>query len=568
MQIFLLLKPKLLGIKNTFSPERALKRSSQRELVFLLASLTLVLFVYQASVSTFSTIHSTPHLYQLQPEVPISLFFSLLSGMIFLSGSAAALGAFYLGQDLDLLFSKPITPLQFLVGKGIEVIMQSSWMVLVFGLPALAGIGHAYGAPLAFNIIAVLAILPVLAIPTLIGITLVSLVVHYVPPKKMREFLFFAASLMILYIYLTAKDFLVDPATSKPQEISASLQHLINISSSKYLPSSWAAQIVGHYLRSPVFSQSLILGFAILYSLTALVGLIAYIALSYLHAGTFSKIQSNSMHGKIASSRGHLLSSRMLFFISPFARALWSKEMKLFCRDLTQGLQLIMLLGICLVYLYNFRIVHQIKNLSPEMLVWWRGALLLCNIAMGSFIITAVSSRFVFPSISLEGNAFWVMRTAPLTLSSILRAKFWTWYPPIASIAAIILISGALAIDASPLVVALTGTLAFAISYGLIGLAIGLGCLFANFDWESTPQMSTSFGNFIFMLAGSLLIFINLIPILVLIILATIRQTTIHFSDSNWYVAVSSIVLIIVYINYATLRFSLRVGEEALLKKS
>ena len=568
MYVFLLLKPKLLSLKNTFSPHRAFKRGSQRELVFFLASLTLIIFVYQASFSTFSTIHKTPHLYQLQPEIPISLFFSLLSGMIFLSGSAAALGAFYLGHDLDLLFSKPITPLQFLIGKGCEVIMQSSWMILVFGLPALAGIGRAYGAPLSFNFVALAAILPVLAIPTLVGITLISLVVHYVPPKKMREFLFIAASIMILYIYLTAKNFLIDPATSKPEQISASLQQLINLSSSSLLPSAWAAQIVGHFLRTPTLSQPLIVGFIVLYSISALIGFLAYTALSVLHAGTFSKVHSNSMHGKIASSHTHLLTSRVLFFISPHARALWSKEIKLFCRDLTQGLQLIMLLGICLVYLYNFRVVHRVGNLSAEMLIWWRGALLLCNIAMGSFIITAVSSRFVFPSISLEGNAFWIMRTAPLTLRSILNTKFWVWYPPIACISTIILVSGALAIDASPLTVALTGVLGLVVCYGLIGLAVGLGCLFANFDWENTPQMSSSFGNFIFMLAGTLLIFVNSIPIFILIVLATIRQTTILFADSHWYVAVTSIALIIIYINYATHRFSLRIGEEALLKKS
>ena len=40
--------------------------------------------------------------------------------------------------------------------------------------------------------------------------------------------------------------------------------------------------------------------------------------------------------------------------------------------------------------------------------------------------MATVAVRFVFPAVSAEGAAFWIIRTSPITLRDFLWSKFWT----------------------------------------------------------------------------------------------------------------------------------------------
>lgn len=568
MQSLVLLRPRLLGIRNSLLSRRFIRRSSHREIIFTVVSLLLVVMVYQASCSTFSAVRGHAEQYGLGPDLPIALFFSLLSGMILLTGSAAALGAFYLGNDLDFLMSKPMTTTQFLLGKGIETVFQSSWMMLIFGAPTLAGIGTAYDMPWLFYLLAVLAVIPVLIIPVLLGVTVVSLVIRVIPPQKTKELLFILASVLILYIYVTAKDFMVETPHGAPAEVGQSLHALIRISLSPWLPSARAAHLLGAYLIDPILNRTMLIELLHLYGISAICGVLAAVVLKRVHAEAFSSTRSASRATRIYSARTQQRLNRVLFFIPSFFRALWAKDMRLFARDLTQGLQLIMLLGICMVYLYNFKIVHQVGEIKPEVLLWWKSTLLLCNLGMGSFIMTAICSRFVFPSLSLEGHSFWVIRSSPLSLETVLRGKFWIWFLPVGAISSIITVSGSLAIDATPSTVLITGLVSWVLCFGLVSLGIGLGAFFAHFDWESTPQVASSFGNFVYMIAGTLLVFLNLIPIAVILVISTIRDTGLPLSSLHWNFALMSTAIGVCYLNYIVHRFSLKLGKDALERKN
>jgi len=44
----------------------------------------------------------------------------------------------------------------------------------------------------------------------------------------------------------------------------------------------------------------------------------------------------------------------------------------------------------------------------------------VANLGLGEFVATAVAVRFVYPMVSLEGRAWWLLRTAPVS-SQMLR---------------------------------------------------------------------------------------------------------------------------------------------------
>src|SRR2546421_12025927 len=74
------------------------------------------------------------------------LFLTFLSFLAF-SGVVTALSTFFLSEDLRLLLAAPVAPRRVFYARFVRTVVQSSWMVLVFIVPALAGIGLAHCAP-------------------------------------------------------------------------------------------------------------------------------------------------------------------------------------------------------------------------------------------------------------------------------------------------------------------------------------------------------------------------------------------------------------------------------------
>ena len=108
--------------------------------------------------------------------------------------------------------------------------------------------------------------------------------------------------------------------------------------------------------------------------------------------------------------------------VAPATRQLVLKDLKVFLRDTTQWSQLLLLVALALVYLYNFRVLD--LDRFPYMSGVVKNAYAFVNLGLAGFVLSAVAVRFVFPAVSAEGAAFWVVRTAPVSLRAFLLSKF------------------------------------------------------------------------------------------------------------------------------------------------
>src|SRR5262249_52752099 len=95
-------------------------------------------------------------------------------------------------------------------------------------------------------------------------------------------------------------------------------------------------------------------------------------------------------------------------------RQLLVKDAKIFLRDVSQWSQLLLLLALVLLYLYNFRVLDLQR--IPYMSVFVKNVYALVNLGMAGFVMATVTVRFVFPAVSAEGAAFWIIRTSPVPL--------------------------------------------------------------------------------------------------------------------------------------------------------
>src|SRR6185503_7653140 len=86
-------------------------------------------------------------------------------------------------------------------------------------------------------------------------------------------------------------------------------------------------------------------------------------------------------------------------------RSLVVKDLKVFLRDTAQWSQLLLLVALGAVYLYNFRDLERI----PYIIGVVKNAYAFVNLGLAAFVLSAVAVRFVFPAVSAEGAAFWIV---------------------------------------------------------------------------------------------------------------------------------------------------------------
>src|SRR5204863_2961897 len=108
------------------------------------------------------------------------IFLTFLSFLAF-SGVVTALSTFFLSEDLRLLMVAPVTRARLFYARFVRTVSHASWMVVVFILPLLAGIGIARCAPVSFYFLAAFTVLPFAIIPVALGPACTLLLVNVSP---------------------------------------------------------------------------------------------------------------------------------------------------------------------------------------------------------------------------------------------------------------------------------------------------------------------------------------------------------------------------------------------------
>jgi ABC-2 type transport system permease protein len=120
--------------------------------------------------------------------------------------------------------------------------------------------------------------------------------------------------------------------------------------------------------------------------------------------------------------------------------------------------------------------------------------------------MATVAVRFVFPGVSSEGAAFWIIRTSPVRLRDFLWSKFWTGLLPLLLLAEVLTIVGNRFLGVDPLLQVITAVAVIFISFALVGLATGLGARYPRFAAENINQVAGSYGGVSFMITAVLYI--------------------------------------------------------------
>jgi ABC-2 type transport system permease protein len=186
--------------------------------------------------------------------------------------------------------------------------------------------------------------------------------------------------------------------------------------------------------------------------------------------------------------------------MSVVRRNLLIKDLKVFLRDVTQWSQLLLLLALVMVYLYNFRVLD--LDRIPYMSGVIKNFFAFLNLGLAAFVMATVSVRFVFPAVSSEGPAFWIIRTSPISLKDFLWSKFWTGLAPVLLLSLVLTVVANDFLGVDPFLKVVTATAIVFMAFALVGVATGMGARYPRFSADNATQVASSPGGIAYMIAA------------------------------------------------------------------
>jgi len=426
------------------------------------------------------------------------LFMTFLSFLAF-SGVVTALSTFFLSEDLRLLIVAPVAVRRLFHARFLRTVVQASWMVVIFLVPVLMGVGLARCSGPAFYLTAMLAVVPFVVIPVALGTAVTLLLVNIFPARRARDILFlmgllFAASLVLLLRFIQPERLLNVESLPDVTDFFATLQSPVT----PMLPSFWAGEVLFASLRG---GRDWLHAGALWTTALAMTLLLRAANERWYFSG-FSKAQE-ARKARFTQLRGLDRLARALP-ISVVRRHLLIKDVKIFMRDVSQWSQLLLLCALVMVYLYNFRVLDLER--IPYMSGVIKNVYAFVNLGMAGLVMATVAVRFVFPAVSAEGAAYWIIRTAPISLHDFLWSKFWTGLVPVLVLTEGLTIVANEFMGIDPFLKVVAAATVVFMSFALVGLATGLGARYPRFGADNANQVAGSYGGVAFMIVAVLFV--------------------------------------------------------------
>ena len=526
-----LFQPYVYSFFNYFKKGSAERKNHSRDLCIILLGLVIIRGIYRGTLFIINRINDIENVELVSfanPFYLIALSLISLSIMLLITNAITAVSSLTSSKDMELILAAPISKWQFFTGKLFLITISSSWMPIVFIMPFLVAFGKTYRVGISYYLLLVplltLYFLVLSALAIIIGL-LFSLLIAKV--KNFMKLTTIVLCFLITYLLLRTVS---DKGIYGEQEVSK-VTKLFSLADIQWLPCNWVSVLISDILKS----QS-ILTSPELYSLLLLV--FVSLCASFIAVGLLQqKAYTLSLNHRAKSFKS--FNKRIIPFIPSQYYALFAKEFKLVTRELSQIAQLFVVLGIAIIYLYNIRFIGSgdfaslnVGRLSGKTVTY------LMNCAIGAFITTSIGTRFVFPSVPLEGKSWWLIAKSPLKSEDLLNAKFYFWLIPVSLISSLFYGLGSYIIDGSLNTILIACFSAIALSYGIVSMGIGFGAYFGKFDWEHPAQLTAGFGSIAYMFVSVMFIFFCQVPIILIVIFSEPRMVDkIFHGFYGWHIA-------------------------------
>ena len=415
-----------------------------------------------------------------------AMFFLAMALMLIVSGAITAYTTLFRSSELPFLVVHPVRPGAITVYKAIESAGLASWAFLFIIIPfTMAYARHQALTPWITLWTMVMAV-PFLLLCAGIGTMITLAITRLTSRSKRRKCILGVVGAGII----VAGWFWWRPQRIDDESLFmlAQLVPGFRLAANPFLPPTWMAEGIlsfskGEWARGILF-----------WNVLASYAMLTALLIEWPGGRWFSVAWQRAMtpatrrrtRGPVASGQ---VWRRLLAGFAPAVRAMIVKDIRTFLRDPAQWSQGLIFFGLLALYFANLRTLRY--HFLPEA---WRSAIAFLNMFSLATVMCSLSSRFIFPQLSLEGQAFWLLGLAPVSRGRILLAKVAT------ALTANLVISVGLMMISSGMLNVTPEVRWIAIGVGAMtacaftGLSVGLGAVFMDLRQSNPAAIVSGFG--------------------------------------------------------------------------
>ncbi len=515
-----ILRPFYLTIKNRLTCPKSSEYNRKRDSILLLMTGIIILCIYFVATVILGTAKSNDLYLAILPTKLVELTFYLFFLTLIFSNTVAVIGSVYSASNMNLLLTLPISSFRLYLAKVGEILFESSSMLLMFSIPVSLAFSNTLDLPYTFLFLVLAASIPMIIAPIGISVLFGTLFVRFASMFwKRGTFLAIVAMVVGAWMISSIFNSLNGVEIGQGGQAMMSLIALFDNPNPIWLPSRWSSDLVAGMLGAPVDNAdtlwTLLLSTA--FGSLALGYLVFDSSVLETRSAAFSDSSGEYEEGKDVKPKSDIIRKALeklfcLFPVSQQNRSIILKDLSSLIRDRSQSLQLLLFVAISSVYLVIFRFMCLSMEMGEVAEQLWKAALGSFNILFTGFLLTAVMTRLIFPSVSLEGKSFWILQSSPIDLTGLLISKFYCWFPFALFISLFLLLTGGWAVGMGWVELGNTAFTGACMAFGCTGLAIGMGAYFSSFDWESPNQLSTGLGTLALFGASLLLVVLITVP--------------------------------------------------------
>ncbi|MBU4365714.1 MAG: hypothetical protein KKF10_01120 [Verrucomicrobia bacterium] len=413
-----------------------------------------------------------------------ALFFFGLGLMLILSNIITTYTTVFHSEEIPFLLCRPLVPGEILLHKWLETTLISSWAFFFIIIPFIGAFAWHERLSVIFILWTFLFSIPFVLLYAGVGTLLTLLILRWAP--RWRPQVWVGAAFLVLIgfvVWMLAGA--GRPVTDDAAFILERFVPGLKLAAFRLWPSAWVAEGIMALSRNQWLRGGLLFG--VLLANVLMVGLLIEGVGNAWFVQAWQRTRAVGRRARRAC-RAMALETR-LAFLAPDARALVVKDMRTLLRDPAQWIQGLLFFGLLALYFFNLRNLHY-HLLSAV----WRNLIVFLNMFSLSAVMCSFCSRFIYPQLSLEGQAFWLIGLAPTTMGRVLKIKFLASLAGMLTISVVLMAVSTALLDVGWRVWVTAMGLAVAMSLGLCGLAIGLGAVFLDLKQRNPMAIISGFG--------------------------------------------------------------------------
>jgi ABC-2 type transport system permease protein len=485
------------------------------------------------------------------------VLFAFLFALLFLSNLVISYTNLFRNRETAFLLTLPISTQIIFRWKFIESMLLASWAFLFLIAPLLAAFGLVRGEPWHFYFVTLFLIGLFIVLPGVLGAGLAILIGRFLDRRNFQIAIAGIALALLAFAAFWWKTQAVDNEVLDKRTLEALDQLLAKtrFTMFPFLPSYWLSSSVLQWAEGVLRGSAFFA--AVLLSNTLFFGSLAFTKFGNIFYDTASAVQSRpggnlkSIFSRTQKNRPYPAGpldkiSGNFFWLNRDTRALAVKDIRIFWRDTTQWGQSMFFFGLIGIYIISLRnFTHELT--SP----FWVNLVAFGNLVACSLNLATLTTRFVFPQFSLEGQRLWIVGMSPMGLARVVKVKYW-----LASFASLLATLSLMMLSCWLLRMtwdrfAFYGSVVTVMTFALNGLAVGLGVLYPNLKETNPSKIVSGFG-------GTFCLVLSSLYILVSIMALVLGSISLHEHPDWTMESIVAFVLLSFAVGWLPLKFGLR----------